>query len=160
MIPSIHKITKIESFAATIKRVGIVNRLVIVHQVWFQNYLNKLKDGEYVSVSISTRKPKRTIQQNRFYFGVYLPLIAEQTGEGDIERLHELFKGKFLTREIVEVLGEKVRIKKSTTELSIGEFCDYILAIESFTGIEAPPTENWDLDPLPNRKVASKILFL
>lgn len=143
-------VTQTESFAAVVEkgRYGL-NVLSIVSRAYYQNQLNKFKEGTRVTVELHTRKPKRTIQQNRYYWGVYLPLIAEQTGEKDLEALHELFKGKFLSEGIVEVLGEKVRKKKSTTALGIMEFCEYIMAIENLTQIAAPPTENYELDPLP-----------
>jgi len=139
-------ITYTQSFAANIfKPKGCSATLHIKSQRWYQYQINRFKDGEEVSLVINNRKPKRTEQQNRYYWGAYLPKIAEETGEKDFNKLHELFKGKFLTMGIVEVLGEKVRMKKSTTELSISEFCQYIIDIEALTGVSAPPTENYDL---------------
>jgi hypothetical protein len=85
------------------------------------------------------------VAQNNYLWGVYYPLIAQETGESNIDRLHELFKGLFLTEGVVEVLGKKVRMKKSTTELGRGEFSQFILDIETETGIMAPPTENYGL---------------
>lgn len=137
-----------QSFAGVIKITDGQKQLCVKSPRWYQVQLNKFKVGECVSLEITTRKPKRTEQQNRYYWGVYLPLISEKTGEQDIDRLHELFKGKFLTIGIVEVLGEKVRMKKSTAGLSISDFCDYIMKIEAETGVEAPPTENYGLEPL------------
>ena len=43
---------------------------------------------------------------------------------------------------------KKVRKKKSTTELGVGEFCEFIMNIEAETGVAAPPTENYNLAPL------------
>ena len=140
-------LTYSQPFAATIKSKGNGRReLLMESEAYFQNQLNKFEEDEKVTLTISNRKPKRTIQQNRYYWGVYLPLIATETGERNLDRLHELFKGKFLTEGIVEVLGEKVRIKKSTTKLSISAFMDYISAIEELTGVQAPPTENYIYD--------------
>lgn len=137
-----------QSFAAFIQKEGPKAKLVIKSQRWFQYQLDKFKHKEDVTLIVHNKKPKRTLQQNAYYWGVYLPLIADETGERDIDRLHELFKGKFLTIGVVEVLGEKVRMKKSTTELSVSEFSQYITDIESLTQIEAPPTESFDLEPL------------
>ena len=142
-------VTYSQSFAGVIRKTANGKKLIVKSQCWYQHQLNKFRDGERVSLMIHTRKAKRTEQQNRYYWGVYLPKIAEETGENNLDRLHELFKGKFLTEAIVEVLGDKVRIKKSTTSLSVVDFCSYIMDIESHTGIQAPPTENWDLAPLP-----------
>lgn len=144
-------VTYTQSFAAVIRKIPGEPRkktLVIKSQRWYHHQISKFRDGEKVTIMIHNRKPKRTEQQNRYYWGVYLPLISRETNEPDLERLHELFKGKFLTEGIVEVLGEKVRMKRSTTELGVGEFCQYIMDIEHFTEVEAPPTENYDLAPL------------
>ena len=143
-------VTRSLPFAAVIRKSKVdgKNTLVVASKIWYQHQLNKFKDGEHVTLEVHTRKPKRTEQQNRYYWGVYLPLISKETGEGDLDALHELFKGKFLTEGIVEVLGQKVRKKKSTTELGVGEFCEFIMNIEAETGVAAPPTENYDLAPL------------
>jgi len=145
-------ITYSQPFAAMIKKSinDGRNSLVVKSKAYYYHQLNKFKDGELVTLTVGNKRPKRTSQQNRYYWGVYLPLIAEETGEQNLDRLHTLFKGKFLTEEIVEVLGEKVRITKSTTKLGVADFCEYILAIQNETGIEAPPTESFDLVPLSN----------
>lgn len=118
------------------------NKLQINAPVWYQHQINKFRVGETVSVYISSRRPKRTIQQNRYYW-FYLGEIGKETGEFNTDRLHKLFSGKFLTEEIAVVLGEKVRMVRSTTTLSKHEFSEYIEKIAGETGIEAPPTENY-----------------
>jgi hypothetical protein len=119
------------------------NMLRISSPVWYRHQLSKFRTGETVTLYVSSRRPKRTLQQNAYYWGVYLPIIAKETGEHDIEALHKLFSGKFLSSGIKEVLGEKVRITKSTSTLSKNDFSEYIMNIEAETGIEAPPTENY-----------------
>lgn len=141
-------ITYSQPFSATIMEDGTKKRLAIESPAYYQNQLNKFKVGEKVTLEIHTRKPKRTDAQNRYYWGVYLPLIASETGESDLDRLHTLFKGKFLTTGIYEVLGEKVRITKSTSALSTADFSMYIIDIETETGVTAPPTESYGLEPI------------
>lgn len=143
-------ITRSQSFAAVVRKSKVDGRasLNVVSNRFFQHQLNKFQDEEKVTLEIHNRKPKRTEQQNRYYWGAYLPIIAKETGEHDLDALHELFKGKFLSDGIVEVLGEKVRKKKSTTDLGVGDFCEFIMNIQALTGIEPPPTENWELAPL------------
>lgn len=142
-------VTYSKSFAGVIRQGPTNKELIMNSQVWYQHELNKFRDGEKCTLIIHTRRAKRSEQQNRYYWGVYLPTIAEETGERNLDRLHELFKGKFLTEGIVEVLGSKVRMKKSTTALNVADFCAYIMDIEIYTEIQAPPTENYDLAPLP-----------
>jgi hypothetical protein len=155
-IPS-DSVTRSEPFAAMIRKADDgKNTLVVQGKMYYQHQLNKFKEGTRVTLEVHTRKPKRTEQQNRYYWGVYLPLIANETGEKDLDALHELFKGKFLAEGIVEVLGEKVRKKKSTTELSTSEFCSYIMDIEALTLVAAPPTENFDLAPLHGTRLEQR----
>ncbi len=146
-------ITYSQSFAAVMKfRDG--KRVPIVKSPrWFHHQMNKFKEDEEVTLMVHNRRPKRTEQQNRYYWGVYLPLISKETGEADLDALHELFKGKFLTEGVVEVLGQKVRKKKSTTELGVAEFSQFIMDIEAETHVAAPPTENYGLDPLKESEV-------
>ena len=140
-------ITRSQPFAATIGLAddGVKRKLVLQSPVWYNHQLGKFKVGEVVTLEIHNRKAKRTEAQNRYWWGVFLPLIAKETGEYNLDRLHELFKGKFLTEGVVEVLGQKVRMKKSTTELGVGEFCEFIMNVEAETNIEAPPTESYGL---------------
>lgn len=98
-------------------------------------------DGKEFSLTIDERKPKRSTQQNAFLW-LYIGLIADETGYTKDE-LATLFKGKFLSREIKEVMGQKVRITKSTTDLSKSEFSEYIMEIEAFTGIQSPNTDEF-----------------
>lgn len=142
------KIIYTQNFAGVIRNVNGKNCLIIKSQRWYQHQLNKFRNGENVSLMIHNEKPKRTERQNRYLWGAFYPLISKETGEPNLDRLHELFKGMFLTQGVVDVLGKKVRMKKSTTELSKSEFNEYIMAIEAETGVEAPPVENWELAPL------------
>lgn len=155
-------ITRSQPFAARIgvAEDGVTKKLVVESKAWYQHALNKFKAGESVTLEIHNRRAKRTEAQNRYYWGAFLPLIAKETGEHNLDRLHELFKGKFLTQGVVEVLGQKVRMKKSTTELGVGDFCEFIMNIEAETGIEAPPTESYGLVNIreahyPQRPVAT-----
>lgn len=145
-----YTVTRSQPFAAKIvkSKVDGSASLIVGSKRWYQHCLNKFPDNTIVTLEVHTRKPKRTEQQNRYYWGVYLPIISKETGESDLDALHELFKGKFLTEGIVEVLGEKVRKKRSTTELGVADFCQFILDIETLTGVTPPPTENWELAPL------------
>ena len=143
-------ITSSEPFTAVVERKPGErhNSLAISSPVFYHHQLNKFKPGTKVTLEVHTRKAKRSDQQNRYYWGVYLPLIAKETGNHNLDALHSLFSSLFLTEKVVEVMGRKVRIKKSTTALGVGEFIEYIMNIEAETGVEAPPTENWQLAPL------------
>lgn len=139
----VSSITDTKDFSAKIIDKNGNKELKISSPVWYQHQLNKFKVGERVSIYISTRKPKRSEQQNRYYWGAYLPIISKETGEKNLDRLHKLFTGMFLTESIELVLGKQVRMTKSTATLSISEFSAYIESIEAETGVMAPPTINY-----------------
>ena len=121
----------------------------------------KIKNGQIVSdnpkyftfqlaklegknVKIEQIKSIRSLQQNKFYFGVVLMTIAEVTGN-DIETLHVLFRNQFVPRKFVQWKGREIEIPKSTTELSVGEFVEYIERIKaevSTLGITIPEAED------------------
>ena len=125
------------TFTAQIVQDGAIKKLKMNNGDYFQTRIQKSPCGPY-SVTVSDGKPKRSNQQNRFLFGAYYPLIAEETGEDDINRLHALFKKKFIPDEYKTVLGEEVLLDKTTTTMTKGEFSDFIRKIETLTNILAP----------------------
>jgi hypothetical protein len=135
-----------KSFAGKIIKIDGHTRWRPDAPFWYEHELRKFKEGEPVTAYYTSKRPKRTELQNRYYWGVYLPLISEETGN-DIDDLHTLFKGKFLSKEVVQVLGESVRRVRSTASLSSIQFGDYIRRIEELTGVLAPPTEDHVVDP-------------
>jgi len=138
-------VIKSQSFAATIVKVISENRntFAVESKTYFQHQINKFKEGTKVTLEIHTRKPKRTEQQNKYWW-VYMTLIGGETGHTP-EEIHEWAKGKFLTKKIVEVFGTPTRVKGSTTELTKFEFSELITKVEAETGIQSPPVENYDL---------------
>lgn len=117
----------------------ILNGKITFNSVEFVK--EKVKDYEGKQVVLSVVEPKRSLNQNAYYFGAYLPLIAQETGNTDIEALHELFKKKFLAKRFVTVMGEDVEVQKSTKKLRKSEFAEFIMAIEAETEIPAPDPE-------------------
>lgn len=103
------------------------------------------KVGDKVAMTITNRRPRRTTQQNRYYW-LYLTLITESTGHSPDE-LHAWVKSEFLVAGIAEVFGYEVRVLKSTTDLSVGEFCELVMRIEDTTQIPSPDTAPF-LNPL------------
>ena len=108
------------------------------HQNMFHRFLEQF-NGKQVTLEVLEKKSKRSDEQNKYYW-LYLGIISDETGH-TVDELHNYFKGKFLTKEIKEILGEKTRITKSTTTLSKGQFCEYLLDISTVTQVELPDTE-------------------
>ena len=110
----------------------------------------KIKDFEGRRFTLTIHEPKRSLSQNSYYWGAYLPLIAEHTGHST-EGLHAHFKKKFLPREYETVFGVETELEKSTTGLTKSEFTEYIMRIEAETEVPAPNPE--DAGYIVNRKV-------
>ena len=101
-------------------------------------------EGKNVDIVISFDK-SRTLSQNNYYWGVIVPLIAEEMGD-DTESVHEILKHKFLkkTKTIKNRKGNEEQIEKviSTTKLTTKQFIQYIDSVKrwasSFLGLYIP----------------------
>src|SRR3990167_8685754 len=102
-----------------------VNRIKMNAPALYQHFLNTVcKIGDLITMNITDKRPKRSAAQNNYYY-LYLSLISLSSGH-TIDELHTWVKGKFLTKGITEVFGEKVRIVKSTKRLNIAEFIELL----------------------------------
>ena len=96
-------------------------------------------EGKQIVIKIEKFKKKRSTQQNRFYFGIVVPIVQNCLKEaGHImtnESTHDLIKLKFLkeTLFVNETTGEVIERIKSTTELSTSQFMDLLAEINNFT---------------------------
>jgi hypothetical protein len=100
-----------------------------------RNLFLGLPDGRY-EIRIES-KNHRTLSQNRYYFGVVVPLVKEgliELGhEVSMEETHDFLRSKFNYLEIVdENTGQVERIPKSTTGLTKQGFSNYIERIQQF----------------------------
>ena len=96
-------------------------------------------EGKQIVIKIEKFKKKRSTQQNRFYYGVIIPIVQNCLKEaGHVmtnESTHDLIKLKFLkeTLFVNETTGEIIERIKSTTELSTSQFMDLLAEINNFT---------------------------
>lgn len=93
------------------------------------------RDGKAVAVKFSRPKSTRTIDQNRFYWGVVLTGIAEHTGHTP-EEIHEVLKDLFLPRRFITLGGHEVSTQKTTTDLSVTEFAHYLEQVTAWAAQE------------------------
>ena len=95
-------------------------------------------EGKRVEVTVRPESKQRTNPQNKYYWGVVLRLISEETGY-DTEELHNIFKGMFL-REAAEITKGDKRVVipyiKSTRDLDTKEFDEYIEKIKRWAAME------------------------
>lgn len=94
-------------------------------------YIKNLKDGlRIVEVLKPARKP-RSNNQNAYYWGVVLSLIAEEIGIS-VDEAHDLMKIQFLKKQ----LSEKLWTIKSTAALNTLEFETYLENVKRFASME------------------------
>lgn len=98
------------------------------------NYISK-KDNNCI-VEITTKKDKRTIQQNRLYWA-NVELISEISGYTRDE-VHELIKNRFLTYTKQSKNGIENTFTRTTTSLDTKEFSELmekVYAMGNYYGI-------------------------
>jgi hypothetical protein len=91
-------------------------------------------NGQEVTVSIKPPSKSRSNQQNRYYHGVVLALVADTTGYSTTE-CHELMKAMFLPDNKV-VAGKMIHFSRSTTGLTTTEFEDYLKHIREWASVD------------------------
>ena len=118
--------------------------LIFERKPLYDAYVAGLKLDARYEVSIKRYRPKRTPPQNRYYFGVVVPTIAEElcgtVTEQTKQETHDGLRAKFLT-----VQDDRLPRIKSTTELTTVEFNAYIdeivLWAAEWLHIVIPPPE-------------------
>lgn len=101
----------------------------------FDSELNTLS-GE-VKITIETDINKRSSPQNRYYWGVIVPLVKSALNDlgNDIntDDTHEFLKSKFNPKNVIfQDTGETFEYGASTTEMDIEDFMIYIDKIQRF----------------------------
>lgn len=113
-----------------------------------------------VCITIERKRKKRSLNQNQYYWGVVIPLIRamleDYGNEVDDEETHSFLKehvGK-LTSSVVDSVGRRLAVTKSSASLSTAEFEAYLLRVTAWASQEGviipspnehltPPTENY-----------------
>lgn len=109
---------------------GMVSNTLAIEKAF-----SELKEGSYEMKIL--RRNKRSIPQNRYYWGVCVRLVHEGLKhlghEISLEETHDFLKAKFNYTEIVnEATGEVERIPRSTSDLNKTDFGNYIEKIQQF----------------------------
>lgn len=79
--------------------------------------------GKDVEIVIKVHRERRSTRQNRYYFGVVVPMLADHCGYEKAE-MHELLAMKFLRIEDDPITGSPRR--KHTPETETVEFAAYV----------------------------------
>lgn len=99
----------------------------------YNAYLHGIKEGAamFLAMGHKNKETVRSLQQNRYYFGVVVDLIAAYTGY-TIDEAHEALKMKFL---LVKRQGLPDTVQ-STARLTKDQFCEYIEKIQRWAASE------------------------
>lgn len=85
-------------------------------------FIKGLPDGEY-TFTIASKKRKRSLKQNAYYWGVIIPMVASIEGweKYEFSQIHDGFKDLFLTDRT-----GKFPIVGSTSRMQPSEFGEYL----------------------------------
>lgn len=125
-------------------------RLTLDHRGQFNAYLTRFA-GEEVDVEVRKHRSKRSSEQNKYWHGVVVALLAERCGYTPME-MHDALKAKFLGQE--DMSKGLIRIG-STAKLNTLDFADLvdrvILWAAEDLGVIIPLPEK---EPAKRRKAA------
>jgi|TARA_B100000035_G_C20945138_1_gene529366 hypothetical protein len=82
------------------------------------------REGKLVVISIDNYKTKRSLDLNKYYWGVVVRLLSDFTGF-DKDDMHEVLKRKFLFAK-KKINDEWVEYTLSTTKLSNTDMVEFI----------------------------------
>jgi NinB protein len=107
-------------------------RIVNMHEM--RDVFNTLKDGKYLITIKDVRK--RSVQQNRFYWGVVVPMVRKGLYEAGFDVIrtnddaHSVIKQVVFKKDVINnQTGEMITVGGSTKEMSIPEFNEAIEAV-------------------------------
>jgi len=96
------------------------------------------KTGTHIDIKITKHRAQRTNEQNKYYWGVVIPILADYFGHDNPEDMHEDLKLKF--NPVESKLEPGAKIGGTTTKLSTVEFfsdeTSYIERICRWAGME------------------------
>ena len=114
-------------FTGNIDELG---KLHIADIIKFKQYLMSIKGDVEVVVKRKANNKTRSLNENNYYWGVVLPLIAQYMGD-TAESAHEAMRIIFLQDH-----SKKIKTVKSTAKLSVADFEDYMRKIRTFMSVE------------------------
>lgn len=100
-----------------------------------------LEAGKPLRLIVTQDEKRRNVEQNKRYWGLLLQTIAENAWvngrQFDKDTWHEYFARMFgVCDEVVLPDGEIITRRKSTTQMTVGEFSDYMQQVEVYAQVE------------------------
>lgn len=110
----------------------IENKTITFANVAYARHHLEKFEGKEIIITVEKIHNKRSLNQNA-YMWLCLQAISNHTGHSPDE-LHRLFKGLFLPRNDVVFNGRKFSMAGSTTDLTKGQFVEYMMRISAEAG--------------------------
>lgn len=112
-----------------------INDTSITNKKAVSSFFRSLKDGKYEVVA--KRINKRSLNQNRYYFGCVVAMIKERMielgNDVDSQLVHDFLKDRFNSKELFNQDGVIIgAIGDTTTKLSKTEFEQYLEKVKRF----------------------------
>lgn len=103
----------------------------------FSNYLKDLNGCEITLCVERAKAKKRSVEQNHLYYGIVRKIMQVLIDRGfdelNVVTLSSYFKKIFLSDIIVDPInGGEIEIVRSTTDLGVKEFAEYIDKVVRF----------------------------
>ena len=114
---------------------GIVknNKVEIYDKTSFQVNLARL-EGQEIGLTIGKYRKNRSSNQNSYYWGVVLEILATDTGY-TTEEMHEIIKSKFLKKHL-NIKGRELETIGDTKSLNTAEFEELMNKIRNWSSLE------------------------
>jgi hypothetical protein len=105
--------------------------LYIKDRILFNEEIKTLDESKEYVITIKSKQKSRSNKQNRYYFGVVLPLIVRGLRNAGFEvyskeGAHDIVKVMFLKTEIENDSGEFITAFKSTKDMNTKDFKEFI----------------------------------
>jgi len=129
-------------------------KLILDDRTLFMKAMKKLNGN--VVIDISEGRGPRSLQQNSYYWGVVIEILADEFGyqtKEEKEYLHNVLMDKFIEDDTYELkMGEEVvsgKTRKTSSSLNTKQFEAYLANIRRWAsqeyGVFIPePNENYD----------------
>lgn len=122
----------------------------------FNEEIKTLDESKEYTITIKKKQKTRSNGQNRYYFGVVLPLILRGLRNAGFEvyskeDAHDIVKVKFLKTDIMNDSGEFISTFKSTKDMTTQEFKEFIDNLQywssEYLNVYIPsPNESQDIE--------------
>ena len=120
---------------------NIIGLTHVLPTFWVNAALPFVTEGKRVLVIVTSHEAKRNAEQNKRYFGYVLKTIEEQAwvngAQFGKDVWHEHCARMFgVMEEMTLPDGEIIQRRKSTTEMTVGEFAKYMTEVEHYAASE------------------------